>query len=220
MSLIGNNGTKYLSLITLFVFLNSIVGCTTNARISFDKIESKPDQPISAVILMTEIEGVTLPTGDEVKFNERRGRYNRKAGWIRGVTQVGDSVEIRLSDIDQVLIRKAGIDGPQTIRVKARSLKSSRRGRQWSVLRGRSVIRGNVVKFDHEGARYDAERQLIVGRTNKGGFVEIDIDDVLLIQERKFSTSKTIGLTAIATTAIAAMILIPQLIELNNWSKK
>lgn len=91
------------------------------------------------------------------------------------------------------------------------------RSHKWQI---RSVKRRDVLQFNKEGARYDADRRLIVGRTNKGGFVEIDIDDVLLIQERKFSTSKTIGLTAIATTAIAAMILIPQLIELNNWSKK
>jgi len=220
MSGIMNTLARSASVITLLAFLNLIVGCTANADISFDEAEKSLGRSIPGVVLVTEIEGVTLRAGGDVEFNERRGIYDRKAGWIRGVTQVGDSVEIRLSDIDLVLLRQASIDGPQTITVKAQKLRKSRKWRNWGTLNGRSVKRGEVVRFDYGGARYDAQRRLIVGRTNKGGLVEIAIDDVLLIQERKFSTSKTIGLTAIAATAIAAMILIPQLIELHNWSNK
>lgn len=190
-----NSSARALSLITLLMFLNSIVGCTTNARISFDKIENKPDQPISAVIMVIEIEGIRLSTGGEIQFNELRGRYNPKAGWIRGVTPVGDSVEIRLNETDWVLLREAGIDGPRTVMVDAGSFKDP--PQSWKVIDGRSVRPGNVVRFGGAGGRYDVEKQLITGITENGKYVEIAVDEVLFVQHRKFSAWNTVGIVGL-----------------------
>ena len=203
------SGTKtlarYVSLITLLAFLNLVIGCTTNANISFDELEKKPGKLIPGVVLVAEIEGVTLRTGDEVKFDNKRGRYNRKEDWIRGVTPVGDSVEILLSDVEYVHVRSAGIDKPHTIKFQTRSFNSD--SQTWKVFNGRSVRPGNVVKFGQGGARYDAESRLVVGTTKYGQSVEIDVNEILFAKTKKFNPGATIGLIAgilLIFTAIAA----------------
>jgi len=216
--MLGNRNSLLHSLlfITLFSFLNLTVGCATNANISFDKIEKRPEWPIPSVILVTEIEGVTLLAGGEVMFDERRGIYDRKADLIRGITQDGDSVKIDVSDMDKVKLRKAGIDGPETSSVESHSLKRNRRWLQWKMLNGRSVKRGDIIKFDSRGAIYDAERRLIVGTTKSGRSVEISFDDIMFINNRKFSTLNSLGVVVIIGAVVAAIVFLPEYIEFHN----
>lgn len=190
-----NSSTRTVSVIMLFAFLNFVAGCTAMTNRSLDEVEKRPERTIPAVVLRIEIEGIRLSTGGEIQFNELRGRYNPKAGWIRGVTPVGDSVEIRLNETDWVLLREAGIDGPRTVMVDAGSFKDP--PQSWKVIDGRSVRPGNVVRFGGAGGRYDVEKQLITGITENGKYVEIAVDEVLFVQHRKFSAWNTVGIVGL-----------------------
>ncbi|MCH8027251.1 MAG: hypothetical protein IID63_03925 [candidate division Zixibacteria bacterium] len=207
MSEIKNNLVCCMSVFTLFAFVNFMIGCTANANISFEDVEKKPNMSIPRVVLVTEIVGVTLRAGGEVKFNEQRGIYDRKADWIRGTILVGDSVEILLSDIEYVILRRAGIERSQTIKVEAQGFKKTQQTQSWKVVDGRSVRPGNVVRFDGAGGRYDVEKQLITGITENGKYVEIAVDEILFFQHRKFSAGnafRIVGLFFLVAIIICA----------------
>lgn len=186
-----------MSVFTLFAFLNFIVGCTAIANISFEDVEKKPNMSIPRVVLVTEIVGVTLRAGGEVKFNEQRGIYDRKADLISGTILVGDSVEILLSDIEYVILRRAGIERSQKVMVEAQGFKKTQQTQSWKVVDGRSVRPGNVIQFGGAGGRYDVEKQLITGITENGKYVEIAVDEILFFQHRMLSAEKTVGIVGL-----------------------
>ena len=220
MSEIKNNLVCCMSVFTLFAFLNFMIGCTTNTIIFFDDVEKKPNMSIPEVVLVTEIVGVTLRAGGEVKFNEQRGIYDRKADWIRGTILVGDSVEILLSDIEYVILRRAGIERSQTIRVEAQVFKKTQQTQSWKVVDGRSVRPGNVVQFGGAGGRYDVEKQLITGITENGKYVEIAVDEILFFPFRKFSIWKTVGLYFLVFGSVGFILWAAKgfPIELDDWN--
>lgn len=100
---------RYVCMATLFVFLNSVIGCTTNVKVSLEEAANRSSDPIHSVGLLS---------GEVITFDSDGGRLLVKRKIIVGTTKSrrkgrrfvgGDDVKINLSDVKYVKVKKTSI---------------------------------------------------------------------------------------------------------------
>ena len=98
---------RFVCTVTLIAFLNSVIGCTSNVKFTMDEVGKQPPNLINSV---------SLVSGDVVMFDKEGGTIDVEREMIVGVTKVylkggrrtgGDPVEIKLSDVKYVNVRKS-----------------------------------------------------------------------------------------------------------------
>jgi len=98
---------RYICTATLIAFLSSVIGCTSNVKFTMDEVGKQPPEHINSV---------SLVSGDVVMFDKEGGTIDVEREMIVGVTKVylkgrrrtgGDPVEIKLSDVKYVNVRKS-----------------------------------------------------------------------------------------------------------------
>jgi hypothetical protein len=198
---------RTVTIVAIIGFLNLSISCTSVVNLQYDEVRNQPRSKICAVILPVSIVAIGVASEEEVRFVERKVTYDRERRVIRGLSREGALLEVDLSEVRYVELRRTTIDGAQDFRVGVGAFELSALEQPWSIVGDGSVRAGDVVKFARDGGRYDAARNAIVGETEEGMEVEIGCDEVLVAQIRHADAFKTLTRAVLWTGVGVAALL-------------
>jgi len=193
--------------VTTAAFLNSVSGCSSVMKTSFDETRSQPQRKISSLVLPVQIQGVGILPGTETVFNESGGFFDEKDRMINGVTEAGQTINVRLNEITYVMVRKSTLDDFKIDTMTADRFALISNRKPWRSVAGRSVQDGEVITFNKDGGTFDSQKQVITGVTVDGRQVEVGSKDVLFVQSKHFNARKTV-IVSLAAGTVAGFALI------------
>ena len=165
------------------------------------QIESKTTyrgKKITAVNLArTFVKGFELRSGNHIICDENCGKYESKSKSITAIVR-NQPIEIGLDTIRYVFLEKESIAGSEEITLEVEAFENYILNRKWGKIKtprhlpDQYYLPGELIKFDHIGGVMNYEDQLISGTTETGEPVELKMNEIASIHERKFSLGKTL----------------------------
>ncbi|MCH7948693.1 MAG: hypothetical protein IIC66_12935 [candidate division Zixibacteria bacterium] len=165
------------------------------------QIESKTTyrgKKITAVNLThTFVKGFELRSGNHIICDKNCGKYDSKSKSITAIVR-NQRIEIGLDTIRYVFLEKESIAGSEEITLDVEAFENYILNRKWGKIKtprhlpDQYYLPGELIKFDHIGGVMNYEDQLISGTTETGEPVELKMNEIASIHERKFSLGKTL----------------------------
>ena len=160
----------------LFWFLNGLFGCSGVTTVKIFKEDLLPVSP-------TKIVGLKMIAGEEIRFGEWGGQYDAKNRIFEGRSPDGRPVEIEARNVRWVWVEKteAGKTSLVQYRIEAFRSQEETHGEITAVI----MPSGEQITFDKRGGYLDVKTKMILGTTQDGRFMSIDLDDVLCAEVKK-----------------------------------
>lgn len=181
------------------------MACSTMYQIPVHEVSTRPDTTYSAVIFPATISGVVYADTSKVAFDSSGGSLDRSMDIIRGLSEAGDSITVRIDELLYLQMRRTNIiDVFMKPKDFLNSLKMSDNPITKKFKRGRDPF-WNVIALGGGGMVYNAKSRSFANVTKKGTWVTLPLEEVRYAQYRKRNYYKTsrlvIGLAgAVLTT--------------------
>ena len=165
------------------------------------QIESKTTyrgKKITAVNLThTFVKGFELRYGNHIICDKNCGKYDSKSKSITAIVR-NQPIEIGLDTIRYVFLEKESIAGSEEITLEVEAFENYILNRKWGKIKtprhlpDQYYLPGELIKFRNKGGIINYEDQIISGTTETGEPVELKMNEIASIHERKFSLGKTL----------------------------
>lgn len=168
---------------------------------SFDlisEIRTSRAQPISRENLNDKsITEVIVPEGNLrgiVRFDDKGGRYNKTNDKVEGTSIGGKQIELSFDYFLEVRISQPEIISKEEITTEAKHIAEI------------VLENGDVKTFDANGGSFKVGKHAIIGTTEMGRNLEIEMDKILFVQVEKVDGAKTLFAT-VGVIAIGVLLI-------------
>ncbi|MCP4570375.1 MAG: hypothetical protein GY841_22565 [FCB group bacterium] len=188
-----------------------------------DEINAKQQEEFVAVVVPARISGIVFPQPDSssienqesaldsseiqdtiprvIAFDSLGGSLDSGKRIVTGVVQDSSFIEVAFDDI--LFIKLKGTDFAERF-ATPRVLEVSRdeaRGQPWKRIRPETSVYWDVIDFDKHKGKYDPSKEVIIGTSNRGTPVEIELDQIQYLEIKIYDPYKNlrigIGLTSL-----------------------
>ena len=150
--------------------------------------------------------GVTLLTGEEIKFGDPSGRYHQSTGLVTGLMVNGERFHRKLNELKSVTVIDLSAEEPLPAVIEADDFGKSHKTQETKKIAAVVTHDGRQVEFNHAGGRIDPRNRVVIGRARDGSPVSIAFDDVKYVKVKKTNTTVTLILTALTVLTIISIV--------------